>query len=190
MTEPPPACPAAGPQKMDATIMFKVGRRKKTGNSRIRKASDFYRSEIYGQSELWAFPHPNHDLWLRNKLLNLARKRLSTECISLLEELYDFTRDPFTRKMLARKIHLLRVDYLSSFKEHSDRGLIRLVEREGLFDRWEGIYILGYFGGDEATKYLRGQLALEQNCLLTHAIEQALIRIKKKKAEKARLRGF
>ena len=120
---------------------------------------------------------------------------LATDCGStttkaILIELSTATDDAFTRSLLVKKIYALRVGYLQSFKEYSDRALILVAEREKEFDQWEGIYILGCFGKDGALKYLQTRTATEQNKLLRQTIERAIEKIKINKKKRKQKRGF
>ncbi|MFQ5652155.1 MAG: hypothetical protein ACE5IY_19675, partial [bacterium] len=137
-----------------------------------------------------AIVHPRNDLWQRQQILTLCRKRLSTQTVAALETLYASTGDVVCRQQLARKIHLLRRDYLDAHREYSDRRLVMLAERENLFDKWEGIHILGCFGGDEALQYLKERLGTEDEPLLEHTIRQAMKKLRDKKKRMKKERGF
>lgn len=152
--------------------------------------TDYYRENILAESESLGDEYPNSQVLLSKQITALCKKSLSTGSVPLLEELYLKTEDAFLRKLLAKKIYSLRVDYLKSFKEYSDRRLIMLAQRENLFDKWEGIYILGCFGGDEALKYLRERSQTEKNKLLAETIIQSIHRINKNKQQKKSERGF
>ncbi|TDI82210.1 MAG: hypothetical protein E2O79_06830 [Caldithrix sp.] len=110
--------------------------------------------------------------------------------IPFLGKLSTVTADAFTRTLLAKKIYALQVGYLQSFKEYSDRALIRLAEREKEFDQWEGIYILGCFGKDSVLKYLQARAATEQNKLLLQTIRRAIEKVGINKEKRKQKRGF
>lgn len=152
--------------------------------------ADYFRDMIFETNKEWYVHHPNHELWFRKQLEYLFSKSLSTQTIHLLEELYQITDAVVLRSVLARRIHLLRVDYLHSFREYSDRALILLTERKKLFDKWEGIYILGCFGGRSAFDYLCKRLTKEKNQLLIQTIKRAIFKIEKNIKAKTLERGF
>lgn len=137
-----------------------------------------------------SFRHPNNYLWLREQCLLVCRKRLSTGNVFLLEALQVETSDPMSRKRLAVKSYLLRKEFLQSFKEFSDRALILRCERGNLFDQWEGIFILGSFGGTEGVKYLLSRLKTESNEILRHVICRSMERIRENRERKKKQRGF
>ena len=155
-----------------------------------KSAVDFYREDIIKQLNDLEIKHPNQTQWLKSKILAFCSKRLSTGLVTVLEELYQMANDAYCRKLVARKIHSLQVDYLMSFKEYSDRRLIMLAERQNIFDKWEGIYILGCFGGDEAQRYLEEKKPTERNPLFAHVMQQAILKIKRIKEKKRKERGF
>lgn len=152
--------------------------------------SDFFRHTVLDDYADWSIKHPNNELWFRNQAAELCRKRLSTAAIPLLEDLYANIQNAFARGLLAKEIYYLRKQYLLSFKEYSDRALILLCERENFFDIWEGIYILGCFGGDAALKYLNKRLHNESDRLLSDTIKRSIQKIKINKERKKRQRGF
>jgi len=133
---------------------------------------------------------PSNQIWWANQIVRLCKKRLSTGTVPLLEKLYAQTTDPFLKSLLARKSHWVRIEYLRSFKEHSDRALILLAERENLFDKWEGIYILGTYGRGTALKYLQALATQQNEPLLQHVIHRSIHRIKRNIAKKQSERGF
>ncbi|MFQ5863769.1 MAG: hypothetical protein ACE5IW_00910 [bacterium] len=151
--------------------------------------ADYYRDDLFETYPEWSIPHPNHELWIRRHIENLLYRPLSTQSVILLEELYQETNDVVLRALLAKRIHILRRDYLQSFREYSDRALILLAEREKMFDKWEGIHILGCFGGSSAVEYLRKRLDNEKNQLMIRTIKRALYKIEKNIETKAYERG-
>ncbi|MCG8604834.1 hypothetical protein MJD09_07540, partial [bacterium] len=64
------------------------------------------------------------------------------------------------------------------------------TQRENLFDKWEGIYILGYYGGERTIPYLHNLLSNENNSLLTQTIERSIHRIEENARRKLAKRGF
>ncbi len=154
----------------------------------VPNITDYY-SEIFGQLDVF-WDEDERGRRQEQQILRVCSQRLSTQSVVLLERLYARAGEGFTRKLLARKIYKLRHDYLNSYKEHSDRSLIMLVERDNWFDRWEGVFILGYFGGDAATKYLEERMLHEPCTDLVYAMQQALSRIKRKRKERKLKRGF
>jgi hypothetical protein len=100
------------------------------------------------------------------------------------------TDDAICRKLLAVKSYLLRRGYLQSFKEYSDRALILRCAEGNLFDQWEGIFILGSFGGTEGVKYLRSRLKTAPDDILRHAIRRSIERIGENRERKRKERGF
>lgn len=165
-------------------LKFLWRKKKRRAQPAIRTALDYYRLQIYGRMDLLGCPHPNRTLWLRKQLLLFCKKRLSTACIPLLEEFSETTEDAIVRKLLVRKSFQLRKDYLNSFKEYSDRRLILLTQRSNLLENWEGIYILGCFGGDDALSYLNDRFQVEPDPTLMHALRQAMLRIERRKNTK------
>lgn len=151
---------------------------------------EYFDDFILGGYEELEIKHPNNEIWLSNQIRLLCRKSSSTQLIPLLVNLSAVTRDDLTRAMLAKEMYQLRVGYLESFKEYSDRALILLAERENEFDRWEGIYILGCFGKDGALKYLQTRLSTEANQLLAQTINRAIEKIEINKEKRKRERGF
>lgn len=154
------------------------------------KAADYFDDLILGGYDDTEIKHPTRELWLNHKITDLCRKSSSTQFVGLLEKMSSRTADPVVRRVVAKKIHMLRVGYLQSFKEYSDRALIRLAEREKEFDQWEGIFILGCFGKHAARKYLEERLTGERNRLLAQTIKQAIEKIKINKQKKRQERGF
>lgn len=152
--------------------------------------SSFFRQTVLDDYADWSVKHPNNEVWLRNQIAQLCRKQLSTATIPLLERLYRNAEDAFARALLAKQMYYLRKQYLQSFKEYSDRALILLCNRENYFDIWEGIYILGCFGGDAALKYLNKRLSNENDPLLNQTIRRSIQKIKINKERKKRQRGF
>lgn len=144
--------------------------------------ADYFGDILFEDIEEWSIPHPNQELWFRRTVETVCGKSLSTQTLEFLDELYQKSNDVVMRGLLARQIHLLRYEYLQSFKEYSDRALILLAEREKLFDKWEGIYILGCFGGSRALAYLRKQLNKEKEQLLLQTIKRAVDKIEKNTA--------
>lgn len=156
---------------------------------RIPDLGEFHRDVTF-RAAPWAIVHPSRQSWWQEEVLQLCRQRLSTGTLPLLEQLYGETSDPFLRGVLARKIHWLRLEYLRSFKEHSDRALILLTHHEKLVDKWEGIYILGEYGRGTALKYLQA-LATEKNeQLLQQAIQRSIQKIKNNIKRKQSEKGF
>ncbi|MFQ5675405.1 MAG: hypothetical protein ACE5G1_05865 [bacterium] len=154
------------------------------------RATDYFDDLILGGYDELEIKHPTSELWLNDKIRTLCRKTSSTQFVWLLEKLGSSTTDPVVRGMVAKKTHLLRVGYLESFKEYSDRALIRLAEREKEFDQWEGIFILGCFGKQRARNYLQERLNCESNRLLAQTMERAIEKIKINEKKKRRERGF
>lgn len=152
--------------------------------------ADYFRDYIFETTEDWSIENPNNEIWMRNQIKTICNKSLSTQTIKFLGELYEKTNDVVMRGLLARKIYLLRKDYLSSYKEYSDRALILLAERKKLVDKWEGIYILGCFGGTSALEYLKEQLIKEKDQLLIQTIKRAIYKIEKGIEIKTLERGF
>ncbi len=152
--------------------------------------SDYFRATLFSDREPWHINHPTNEFWQQRQILALCKKSLSTQTLEVLEELYQRTNDPLLRGLLARKSYLLRINYLQSYKEYSDRALILLTQRENLFDKWEGIYILGCFGTKNALPYLKERLTHENNRLLIQAIERAITKINFRAEKKVRERGF
>lgn len=150
----------------------------------------YYRQVIKTRPRLSAETFANDEIAQREQILGLCRKRLSTEMVGLLAELHAESDDCVIRSALARKIHELRRGYLQSHKEYSDRRLIMLAERDNLFDKWEGIYILGCFGGSEALRFARARLQEETDSVLRQALQQAICRIERTQEKKKRERGF
>jgi hypothetical protein len=177
-------------------MQFKQGKRragkrnKREAKSFPVSASEYFRQDIFGHEEQWHTRHPNRELWLRHQIEVLCKKRLGTQLVQFLDELLAKTDDAVSRGLLVRKCHLLKIDHLQSFKEYSDRALILLTQREKLFDKWEGIYILGYYGGKRAIPYLRELLSNENNLLLTQTIERSILRIEENARKKLAKRGF
>ncbi|MFQ5769001.1 MAG: hypothetical protein ACE5HX_00590 [bacterium] len=151
----------------------------KTHTKYIPTSVDYYRETLFYELEEWRLPHPNQELWFRRNVEALCRKALSTQVKVLLDELYQKIDDVVLRGMLAKKMYLLNRDYLQSFHEYSDRALIQLAERENLFDKWEGIYILGCYGGRVALEYLRKRMKTEKAPLLIQTIRNAIYKIEK-----------
>jgi len=170
------------------------GKRKKSRSYRkvLPTVGNYYQDLILipSREKILDIKHPNHELWFRNQIAALCRKALSTQTVELLEKLSETTEDAFSRGLLAKKIHLLRVGYLQSFKEYSDRALTLLAEREKEFDQWEGIYILGCFGKDSALKYLQTRAATEPNKLLLQTIKRAIENVGINKKKRKQKRGF
>ena len=158
--------------------------------TRVPSPSEYFRQEIFCDFEAWQIRHPNYDLWLRHQIKMLCKKSVSTQLVLFLDELLRKTGDTISRGLLARKIYQLQTHYLQSFKEYSDRALILLTQREKLFDKWEGIHILGHFGGKRAVPYLRELLSQENNLLLIQTIESSISRIEANAKKKALKRGF
>lgn len=182
---------------------FKKRKKKKQAKKKSKKGrshwkalptvEDYYQDIILipeSKEAALEIKHPNRQLWLRNQIAALCRKALSTQTVEFLERLSKTTEDAFSRGLLAKKSHLLRVGYLQSFKEYSDHALILLAEREKEFDQWEGIYLLGCFGKDGALKYLHTRAATEQTKLLRQTIERAIEKIKINKKKRKQKRGF
>lgn len=158
--------------------------------ARFVSSDGYYHEQILVHADSLECKHPNDEDWLRNEIVLLCGKRLSTAAVPLLERLYAKTSDAFCRKLLARKIHALRQDYLNSFKEYSDRRLLMLLDGDNFFDKWEGVYILGKFGRGEALQCLQELAAGEKEPVLQHALVAAARRIEKRRKEKKRQRGF
>lgn len=158
--------------------------------ARFVSSDGYYHEQILVHADSLECKHPNDEDWLRREIILLCGKRLSTAAVPLLEGLYAKTSDVFCRKLLARKIHALRQDYLNSFKEYSDRRLLMLLDRDNFFDKWEGVYILGRFGKGEALQRLQELAAGEKDPAMQHALIAAARRIEKKRKEKKRQRGF
>ncbi len=135
-------------------------------------------------------PHPNRELYLRTQIHHLIRKSLGTRTVEVLERLYELTEDSLDRVRLAKKALALRRGYLEWHKEFSDRALIRLSEREKLFDKWEGIYILGCFGGERAKAYLEKQLTVETDALLAQVMSRSIAKIEGHIKQKVQERGL
>ncbi len=152
--------------------------------------SDYLRCEIISSSQSWFEQDLNSELRLRDRIMKLCRRPLSTQTVSFLEELYDGNGDAVVRGLLARKCYALRRDYLKSFREYSDRALVLLAQREKFLDKWEGIYILGCYGSERAIPQLQKWRASETDQLLIQTIERAIDKIRKKKIKKIRERGF
>ena len=87
-------------------------------------------------------------------------------------------------------MYLLNHEYLQSFREYSDRALIQLAERENLFDKWEGVYFLGCYGGGSALDYLHKKLKKEKDQILLQTIKRAIVKIEKNIDTKKLERGF
>lgn len=155
--------------------------------SRYRTSADYYRDQILLPLEELEIRHPTNRDWFNNQIITLCRKRLSTSNVEFLEVCYERCEAAYGHKLLARRIHLLRVEYLQSFKEFSARRLIMLAERENFKDRWEGIYLLGTFGGSQAHEYLKRKMANERDPFIESAMKQAKARIVRLQAEKRRL---
>ena len=152
--------------------------------------TDYFHDIILGGFNELNIKHPNDELWLNHQIRVLCKKSSSTQLIPFLGKLCTASDDPFTRSLLAKKIHELQTGYLQSFKEYSDRALIRLAEREKEFDQWEGIYILGCFGKDSALTYLQTRAATEQNKLLLQTIKRAIEKVGINKKKRKQKRGF
>lgn len=167
-----------------------ISREREAGSRPVSETEYLHDSILTSHKTGVGFHHPNDQLWFRGQCLAVCRKRLSTGTVVLLEALQSESDDPISRKMLARKSYTLRKEYLASFKEYSDRALILRCERGNLFDQWEGIFILGSFGGTEGTKYLRSRLNSEQNEVLRQVISRSIERIQENRERKKKTRGF
>jgi hypothetical protein len=127
---------------------------------------------------------------LRLLVTQLIQRRLSTGAVGYLEELYDRLPSVELRTMVAKRAHQLRREYLASYKEFSDRALIQLSRRDLLLEKWEGIYLLGYFGGGDAQRYLTRCLRDGLDAPLKQAAETAIVKIERRRQAKLRERGF
>ena len=166
-------------------------RKKKTSSKKRFPSTVDYFLEILLQDEDDIFiKHPTNEIWLRNQVLSLCRKPLSTQTVPLLVALSGKTEDGLLRGLLEKKIHLLRTGSLESYKEFSDRALILLTDRETFFEKWEGFYIMGCFGRNASVKFLTGRLEIEFNPLLRQTIKRAIEKIKTRKEKKKLERGF
>lgn len=150
--------------------------------------SDYLRREIISSAEPWL--EQDLELQVRDRIIKLCRRPLSTQTVSFLEELYDGSGDAVVRSLLARKCCALRRDYLQSFREYSDRALFLLAQRENFVDKWEGIYILGCYGSERAIPELQKWRVSETDQLLIRTIGRAIEKIANKKKQKIRERGF
>lgn len=176
------------------SIFRKIKKKKRRNRNAPTKpnlsVTDYFHEIILGGFEELNIKHPNEELWLNHQIKMLCKKSSSTQLIPFLGKLSTVTDDAFTRSLLAKKIYALQTGYLQSFKEYSDRALIRLAEREKEFDQWEGIYILGCFGKDGALKYLQTRAATEQNKLLLQTIKRAIEKVGINKEKRKQKRGF
>ena len=59
-----------------------------------------------------------------------------------------------------------------------------------MFDKWEGIYILGCFATKKAIAYLKERRTAEQSKLLIQAIDRAIQKIEFNAIKKLQERGF
>ncbi|NIR49980.1 hypothetical protein GWO43_15895 [candidate division KSB1 bacterium] len=155
-----------------------------------RDPIDYYWDLIREADEDYFILHPNNSLNVRQKVQTLCKQSASTQLVYVLERLYQRSDDVISRSMLAKKTVMLQRGYLESHKEYSDRALIRLTEREKLFDKWEGFYILGCFGGEKSISYLEEQLEKENNQLLKQTIKRSIHKIKANIQKKIEERGF
>ncbi len=175
---------------MTLSFLKRKKKRRSRPTGERRAQVDFYDELVRELSDSDALRHPTRELYFRARVDALLRKRLSTRLVRVLEALYRLAPDPITRSRLARKSLLLQRDYLNSFKEYSDRALIRLAERENLFDKWEGFYILAWFGGKTAKAYLVERLNQEEEGLLRQVMEWGIGRIELNLRKRAQERGF
>jgi hypothetical protein len=130
------------------------------------------------------------DRRLENLIGELVGRQLSTRAVDYLEDLYERLPNPGLRALVARRAHTLRRDYLMSYKEFSDRALILLAEREGEIAQWEGIFLIGCFGGRSAQKYLEQRLADGLASPLREAAEVAIRKVVRRREVKRLERGF
>ncbi|MFQ5770217.1 MAG: hypothetical protein ACE5HX_06755 [bacterium] len=154
------------------------------------RSDEYYWNRIFESDEEYLIFHPTIEIHFRNKIEKLCKKPLSTRSVELLERLYQRAEDVMSRSLLAKKILSLQRDYLQSFKWHSDRALIMLAERENLFDKWEGIFILGCFAGKNAIVYLQDLCRKANNELIIQTTERAIQKIELNVKKKIRERGF
>ncbi|MFQ5604225.1 MAG: hypothetical protein ACE5HS_13240 [bacterium] len=156
----------------------------------VRNVYDYFWDEIFLEEGDFENVLPNHEIDFHQNIRAFCNKRLGTSAVRILEALYQKATDVLVRVDLARKIYALQKDYLQSFKEYSDRALMLLTEREKLFDKWEGIYILGCFGSKSTIPYLQKRRAHETNQLLKKTMERAIQKIEINAKKKIRERGF
>ncbi len=90
---------------------------------------DYYWDIIDEVEEDFLIHHPDNELNYRYSIESLCRTSFSTESVEFFENLYKKAKDVVSRRILAKKIHLLRRAYLQSFKEYSDNALILLTQR-------------------------------------------------------------
>lgn len=162
----------------------------KYGAARLLSLGEFHRQVTFDRDILWSIQHPSTQSWWQSHVVNICKQRLSTGTIPFLERLYAETSDSVLRGILARKIHWLRVEYLRSFREHSDRALILRAERKNLVDKWEGIYILGVYGRGTALKYLQALATQKNEQLLQFAIQRSIQKVKNNIKKKQSEKGF
>lgn len=168
---------------------FKNNKKTKQGRPYKNPVSEFYNERILDQLDVLEIKHPSRKQWLNHEIFRLFKQRLSTGKIEFLEKIYEVCEDDYTRKLVARQIHILRQDYLKSHKEYSDRRLIMFAEREKFADKWEGIYLLGEFGKDQARQYLAKKIETENDGTLKQAMQTAMIKIKRNAEKKRKERG-
>lgn len=169
-------------------------RKRKRRRAAIEKprstVAGYYRSEILLPLRQPALLHPTPCLWLREQVRRICRKRVGTELAAFLNELAEESNDSIVRSALFKKCLELRRGYLESHKEYSDRRLIMLAERHNLFDKWEGIHILGCYGKETAQRYLQEAIAQEKDEMLSHAMRNALRKIEANQKRRREERGF
>jgi len=127
---------------------------------------------------------------LQRLVAELVERQLSTRAVEYLEELYDRLPDAGLRAMVARRAYRLRREYMVSFKEFSDRALIQLAKRSDRAAQWEGLYLLGTYGGQGALQFLQEGLENGFEPALAQAARVAIRKIHLRLEEKRRERGF
>lgn len=155
-----------------------------------KNPQDYYWEVLFEEVPEYDMDEMSRLIDFRQKVNYLCRHPLSTRSLPLLQRLYERTEDTTLRSILAKQMYLLRRHYLESYKEYADRALILLVDREKYFDKWEGIYILGCFGGRRALEHAQTRLKKEKDGLLRQTLQRAAARIQARLDALARERGY